>query len=492
MTQRPTIGQLWAAYRNEDAHSRHVARLAVQLFDACNHLTGMRPIDRRLLKAACLLHDIGYAVKPHRHACASAKIILQEGVAGFTSGQVHCIAAAVLLHAQSYEPFLRHPAIRALRDHARAFKLAAILRVADALDRGHIQDLSIRSARIVNHMLRVRVSCDGYPDSPARAEDKADLWRQAMPIGIEFTATQPAFKNARYHSAVSAGNPQEETANRLLYLLYRCITGNYQGAIEAQSPEPLHDLRGAMRRFRTVLRLFRAPLSGTSAIKIDRDLSGFCSQLGPIRDADVWIAYLRARGRSTRITKSRRWRPYLLAEEAHRKRLAKELRRVLQSNRYRLTMRRAAMLLRVEIPELLRRCPSGPLAPYAAKKLRRVLQRIAEQPDPDKKSCPGELHSLRKLCRRGRYCAEFFSPALGRPIAALGRQCKAVADALGAMHDCDVALERVAAAHLPAPRALRDHIEQERQRCWREFEAAWEKLRRKKLQKSVERSLAQL
>jgi CHAD domain-containing protein len=101
-----------------------------------------------------------------------------------------------------------------------------------------------------------------------------------------------------------------ETARRLLCVHYRIIAGNLPGAAAARSPTPLHDIRVAIRRLCAVLRAFRKPLARTSASRLAKPFAQLNSDLGPIRDSDVWLAYLRGKKVRRRLQTDPAWPAY--------------------------------------------------------------------------------------------------------------------------------------------------------------------------------------
>jgi len=121
----------------DEGHSRQTARLSLDLFDLTTTLHGLGPEDRELLEHASLLHDIGEHVSTESHHKHSAYLIQHGKLRGFTPEEIDFVAALARAHRgggprPSHEPFgsLDGPA----RD--RVVRLAALLRVADGLDRG--------------------------------------------------------------------------------------------------------------------------------------------------------------------------------------------------------------------------------------------------------------------------------------------------------------------------------------------------------------------
>jgi exopolyphosphatase/guanosine-5'-triphosphate,3'-diphosphate pyrophosphatase len=122
------------------AHGRHVANLAVSLFDQLQDVHGLTRADRRMLMAAALLHDVGVYIAYKRHHKHSLYIISQSELPGFTPSEILMVANIARYHrkgepADSHEPFMELSG----SERTRVTKLAGILRLADALDREHKQ-----------------------------------------------------------------------------------------------------------------------------------------------------------------------------------------------------------------------------------------------------------------------------------------------------------------------------------------------------------------
>jgi exopolyphosphatase/guanosine-5'-triphosphate,3'-diphosphate pyrophosphatase len=127
----------------DEGHSRQTARLALDLFDQTASLHGLGVDDRELLEHASLLHDIGEHVSTESHHKHSAYLIQHGRLRGFTPEEVDFVAALARAHRgggpkPSHEPF--GSLDREARD--RVSRLAALLRVADGLDRGRSSNVS--------------------------------------------------------------------------------------------------------------------------------------------------------------------------------------------------------------------------------------------------------------------------------------------------------------------------------------------------------------
>jgi CHAD domain-containing protein len=339
----------------------------------------------------------------------------------------------------------------------RIKRLGAILRVADGLDYSHVQDATITGIRRRTGKVRVCVRCAAFPHNVARANEKADLWRAVMPVGIEFVATgKPA-------GIIQPTTPVTEAARRLISVQWKTILINVPGAIAGTSSEPLHDIRVAIRRLRLLLRVFRKVLP--PAIKqIDRALSQLGKPLGPARDMDVWIDFLQQR--------DGRWKKFLARQLALRDRQLPVVRRQLTGRRFASLRLMMGRFLRIEFPHTTERG----LKRFAQKKLARELRRVRHRAHLRHSTSPAKLHELRIALRRARYLGEFFTPVLGRDVAKLTNRLRELERPLGRIHDIDAALERIRRQRPVAPAPLLALLEQRRQKHLRQLSRAGKKL----------------
>jgi exopolyphosphatase/guanosine-5'-triphosphate,3'-diphosphate pyrophosphatase len=93
---------------------------------------------RTLLEIAAYLHDIGYAININDHHKHGAYILRSSPFIGVTDREKLVISAVVRYHRKG-EPKPNHPEISELDKNERVIvaKLASILRLAEALDKGH-------------------------------------------------------------------------------------------------------------------------------------------------------------------------------------------------------------------------------------------------------------------------------------------------------------------------------------------------------------------
>ena len=127
--------------RFEEVHSRHVAHIAVQLFDHARELGlyGGPARMRELLYYAGLLHDIGIFISFTRHNAHSHYLIQNSEMLGFTQNEVSFMAALALFHRYGYtkKDKLAVELSGEWQDDLRLLSL--FLSLAEALDKSHRQ-----------------------------------------------------------------------------------------------------------------------------------------------------------------------------------------------------------------------------------------------------------------------------------------------------------------------------------------------------------------
>ena len=120
------------------AHSRHVAMLALQLYDETQVLHGLPEHCRDYLEAAATLANVGLVIAHSKHHLHSYYVIRNSELTGLTDHEIELIALVARYHRKS-APKPSHPEFQALDDDARHVVrvLAGILRLAIGLDRSH-------------------------------------------------------------------------------------------------------------------------------------------------------------------------------------------------------------------------------------------------------------------------------------------------------------------------------------------------------------------
>lgn len=157
----------------ERTHATHVARLALRIFDQTQELHRFRTGERELLEYAALLHEVGMHVSYQSHHKHSYYLISHAGLRGFTTDQV-AVMANVARYYRKSPPKAEDENFAPLSDSQKdvVCKLSAILRIADALDRGRrraVRDVGVET-RDGSVLFHVRLRGEGDVEVAAAAK----------------------------------------------------------------------------------------------------------------------------------------------------------------------------------------------------------------------------------------------------------------------------------------------------------------------------------
>jgi len=176
-------------YQSDPGHGEHVGNLCARFFENLADLHQLTKHDALLLQVSAILHEVGTYVSARAHHKHSEYIILNSEIFGLDRLDVTIVALVSRYHRHS-GPKLDHPSYAALStdDRIRVSKLAAILRVADALERTHAQRVSQLEIRREKGKLHLRLPglADAAVERLAMAS-KADLFEQVfgLPVVID-------------------------------------------------------------------------------------------------------------------------------------------------------------------------------------------------------------------------------------------------------------------------------------------------------------------
>jgi len=135
--RRSAVSSLARRCSSDVAHCAHVSRLALELFDGTQALHRLGDADREVLEYAVMLHDVGQHVSRRGHHRHAAYLVEHGNLRGFGPEEIAFLAALVRHHRRG-DPKPAEARYAALdpADRTRLRRLAALLRVADGLDRG--------------------------------------------------------------------------------------------------------------------------------------------------------------------------------------------------------------------------------------------------------------------------------------------------------------------------------------------------------------------
>lgn len=187
-----SAGAIGEKYHVDVAHSAHVAELAGRLFDSLQDLHGLKLRQRLLLRVAALLHEVGGFVSSRAHHKHSYYLVVNSEIFGLGREETQIVALVARYHRRGL-PQPAHQEFMAAPRESRMIvsKLAAILRVADALDRGHAQQ--IRDVAFERQDDDFIIYAGGMPDLALERRalaTKADLFEDIYGLKVRLEEAQ--------------------------------------------------------------------------------------------------------------------------------------------------------------------------------------------------------------------------------------------------------------------------------------------------------------
>lgn len=169
---RSLVHSIGERYSYDRGHALQVELLSLAIFDSLKKLHGLDAHCRLLLQAACALHDVGKYVCLRSHSLYSYKIIMSTDILGFSNRDKEIIALTSYYHSHMLFETQGAGSPQVARvDVPAVAKLAAILRLADAMDRSYLQKIKSCSVDIKGNELLIR------------AKSKADLTLEEWTFG---------------------------------------------------------------------------------------------------------------------------------------------------------------------------------------------------------------------------------------------------------------------------------------------------------------------
>ncbi|MBB5691533.1 CHAD domain-containing protein [Roseomonas alkaliterrae] len=255
-------------------------------------------------------------------------------------------------------------------------------------------------------------------------------FRQGAPDTSAATTAEEAFRHAIGH---------------LLEVVRQCTA---RIAPEA-TPEPVHQARVALRRLRSVFRVFRRATDCAALRALDGRLREVLAVLGPARDWDVFLGGIAA-DVAAAFPGDRRIEALLRAAAKEREAAYAAVERMLEGAAWRMLLLDALEVLllrpwREGAEEARREVLDAPATDFGREILDRRWTRLRRAGEDFASLTAEELHELRLDGKRLRYAAELFAPLFG-PKAGRRflRRLAALQDGLGLANDAAVARGLVA------------------------------------------------
>jgi CHAD domain-containing protein len=228
--------------------------------------------------------------------------------------------------------------------------------------------------------------------------------------------------------------PRRVAAGSLLSRKLRALDAELAKAVPrvvgATDDEAIHDLRVAIRRLRTLLKLARPVFGRYQANAVRAAFTAVHRATGALRDAEVLDETLASLASDS---------PAFVAWKMRRRARERSLRRTVIRRLRAGDLARARKLLQAlfTLPVVPRRDRSAAkLARRSVERARRNVEERRDAPTADGVA----LHDLRIAYKELRYAAELLAEALPADLAAMAEPAAKFQKRLGEIHDADMAL----------------------------------------------------
>jgi CHAD domain-containing protein len=255
----------------------------------------------------------------------------------------------------------------------------------------------------------------------------------------------PADYSSSVAAEITAEMPAPVAVARLLLRLLDTCESNVDGVLRDIDTEFLHDLRVAVRRTRSAVKLLGAVLPDELAEHYKAEFKWLGDVTTPVRDLDVHLLGFDAMAGQLEAASPADLEPLRAFLARRRAREFRRLAAALRGPRFRAIAddwRKALLELRDDGGPRRRRPTAAALALSTTG---RSFRRIAAQGGAiTSESPPESLHDLRKRAKELRYLLEFFAP-LHDPVAyrKVVGDLKQLQDCLGEFQDSEVQRDEI-------------------------------------------------
>jgi exopolyphosphatase / guanosine-5'-triphosphate,3'-diphosphate pyrophosphatase len=176
-------------FEYDQRHAEHVRELSIILFDALQPVHHLPAEARVLLEAGALLHDVGHMISHRGHHKHGEYLALNGDIPGLQGRDRAVVAALVRYHNRKSDPAGHHVAYSSLNNADRRMmrRLAAILRIAEALDHSHRQRVTSIDASFQRGAVGLQVKATGDATEDLRdANRSAELFEKDFHVRLYF------------------------------------------------------------------------------------------------------------------------------------------------------------------------------------------------------------------------------------------------------------------------------------------------------------------
>jgi CHAD domain-containing protein len=450
---------------------------------------------RHLLELAAAFHAAAHQSGDERADRAGRDMVLTAPIAGLSAAEQAIVASAVAFQREKLRAN-REPAFLRLgeKDQRTALRLAAILRVAGALDTHSVALLPLQGEE---HAVVLVIGGEQADQAIAEVEEQAQLWRdvigaltvrkaepgELLPQSYPLT-NGPASTDG--HTALVdqpiGGEPIAEASRRTLRRFFDKLLAREDAVSKDEDIEDVHQMRVATRRLRASLQVVGGVYDPELVRRYRRGLRRIAESLGAVRDGDVFIEHVSAYQADLPEADRAQVDRLIAAVSAERERAREQLLAALEAKRYHKLRRDFAAFLTTPGAGTVESSEPGVVErvrDFAGSAIwrRYELWRAYETVLPNAES--ETLHQARIAGKHFRYTLEFFADALGPQVEQALAPLVALQENLGALQDGVAARARIAALGLaddPGTLAYLAAREQDRAALMAQLPRLWEKV----------------
>lgn len=181
---RSSVIQIAKRYQCNNLHNHNVTKITGQIFDKTKKIHGLKNKHKLQLEIAATLHDCGKFINMNDAAFNSYSIIMSTEIMGLSHKEREEIANIVRYNSQPLPDYKELSSSIGDCDYMIIAKLAAILKVANAMDRSHKQKASAYSMVVKDKQLLITVdTLDDLALERGLFKDKAEFFQRVY--GIE-------------------------------------------------------------------------------------------------------------------------------------------------------------------------------------------------------------------------------------------------------------------------------------------------------------------
>lgn len=476
-------------YKSDNEHVLFVQALAVRIFRLAGHHLPKRKGMLKLLKAAALLHDAGYANHPENHALGSRKLIMENGIDGMSPAEATIVALAAGYHNKRPDPLTDPDFLRLTpTDRQCCLAVAAVIRIADGLD--YIQDQTGEIVNVVETYKGLRILYERTDDYPpdinlGRAVKKSDFWNAHLRPPVKIV-TEKMPRPSPYI------DPDETlaTAGPKIVRFWLAEIRRYEQLVgHGEDIESVHRMRTATRRMQNALRIVGRAFDKRAIASLGLRLKKLAGLLGAVRDRDVFLKWYADYVAMAPGTHKASLGAVSDAWQSARTAALSQLVDFVASDEYAGTLREFGRF--VGKPPLVPEHADRTVRKAAERSVKTLFTRVmAFRDDVKRRPTVEKLHELRIAVKRLRYSTELFRSCFRGGGKKFADTLRRIQDALGDLHDADVhrrMVADVAGAALTgdgdnpttteAFHRIVNSLEMKRKRSYKNFRTAWKKIR---------------